>query len=160
MSFLSWLESTGFGVFVRESESLLAYPTFSTLHTMGLSIIVGLSTVVAARILGFASTIRLAPLRKLFPIMWFGFAVNLFSGSGLAAAAATTTVPNPMFIAKIASVIIAVVILRVLQVRVFRDPELGTKPVDGTSAALSGLLLFLWLAAMITGRMIAYGFIE
>lgn len=160
MSFLAWLEATGFGVFVRESESLLAYPTFSTLHTMGLSIIVGLSTVVAARILGFASNMRLAPLRKLFPIMWFGFAVNLFSGSGLAAAAATTTIPDPLFIIKMTSVIIAVVILRVLQVRLFRDPELGKKPIDRMSHVLAGLLLFLWLSAMISGRMIAYGFLE
>jgi hypothetical protein len=160
MSILSWLEATGFGTFVRESESLLAYPTFSTLHTIGLSIIVGLSTIVAARILGFASTIRLAPLRKLFPIMWVGFAVNLFSGTGLALAAATTTLPNPLFLMKMTSVIVAVVLLRMLQVRVFRGPDAGKNPVDGTSAALAGFLLFLWMSAMIAGRMIAYGFLE
>lgn len=159
MSFLSWLEASGFGTFVRESESLLAYPTFSTIHTIGLSIIVGLSTVVAARVLGFASTMRLAPLRKLYPIMWFGFAINLFSGSGLAAAAASTTIPNPLFITKMLSVIGAVVILRILQVRIFRNPEAGNKPVDRTSTVLAGLLLFLWMSAMIAGRMIAYGFL-
>ena len=160
MPFLEWLESSGFGTFVRESESLLGYPTFSTLHTMGLSIIVGLSTVVAARIVGFAPTMRLAPLGKLYPVMWFGFAVNLFSGTGLALAAASTTIPNPLFIFKMVSVISAVVILRILQVRVLRNPEVDTKPVDGTSIALAGVLLFLWLAAMIAGRMIAYGFLE
>ena len=159
MSILSWLEATGFGVFVRESDSLLAYPSFSTVHTIGLSIIVGLSTVVAARILGFAASMRLAPLKKLFPVIWFGFAVNLVSGSGLVTAGATTIVPNPLFIIKMISVIAAVVILRVLQVRVFRDPDLEKKPIDRTSAVLAGLLLFLWLSAMISGRMIAYGFI-
>ncbi|MGH9896419.1 MAG: hypothetical protein ACREA0_31370 [bacterium] len=160
MSFLEWLESTGFGTFVRESESLWAYPTFSTLHTIGLAIIVGLSTVVALRLLGFAPTMRLAPLKRLFPIMWAGFVINLFSGSGLAAAAATTTIPAPLFIAKITLVIGAVVILGVLQARVFRGPDIDTKPVDGTSRALSGLMLGMWLFAMITGRMIAYGFIS
>ena len=50
MSFLLWLELTRIGTFVRESESLLGYPTFSTLHTIGLAIIVGLSTVVAVRL--------------------------------------------------------------------------------------------------------------
>src|SRR3990172_120735 len=108
MSFLAWLESTGFGTFVRESSSLLAYPTFSTIHTIGLAIIVGLSTVVAVRLMGFAPTLRLAPLKRLFPVMWFGFAITLVSGGGRAAAAATTTIPNPMFIAKIVSVLAAV----------------------------------------------------
>ena len=158
MSFLSWLEASGFGTFVRESSSLLAYPTFSTVHTIGLSIIVGLSTVVALRLMGFASTMRLAPLKKLFPAMWFGFAINLVSGSGLAAAAATTTIPNPMFIAKITCVLGAVAILRVLQVRVFRDPELESKPVDRTNKILAAAMLCLWLLGMITGRVIAYDF--
>ena len=158
MSFLVWLEATGFGTFVRESSSLLAYPTFSTVHTIGLSIIVGLSTVVALRLMGFASTMRLAPLKKLFPAMWFGFAINLVSGSGLAAAAATTTIPNPMFIAKITFVLAAVAVLRVLQVRVFRDPDPESKPVDSTTKFLAGLMLCLWLFGMITGRVIAYDF--
>jgi hypothetical protein len=156
MGILVWLEATRFGTFVRESESLLAYPTFSTLHTIGLSIIVGLSTVVALRLLGVAPTMKLAPLKKLFPVMWFGFAINLFSGSGLAAAAATTTLPSPLVLAKITSVIIAVIILGTLQVRVFRNPELETKPLDKTSRTLAGLLLLLWMSAMITGRLIAY----
>ena len=158
MSILLWLESTGFGTFVRESESLLAYPTFSTIHTIGLAIIVGLSTVVAVRLMGFAPTMRLAPLKKLFPIMWFGFAINLVSGSGLAAAAATETLPDPMFIAKITCVLGAVVILRVLQVKVFRDPEVENKPLNATNKFLAGSLLCLWLLGMITGRVIAYKF--
>ena len=160
MSFLLWLELTRIGTFVRESESLLGYPTFSTLHTIGLAIIVGLSTVVAVRLLGFAPTLRLVPLKKLFPIMWFGFAINTFSGSGLAAAAATQTIPDPMFIAKITCVLGAVVILRVLQVRVFRDSELENKSLDATNKFLAGSLLCLWLLAMITGRVIAYKFFE
>ena len=156
MSFLLWLESTGFGTFVRESESLFAYPTFIVLHTFGLSIVVGISAVVGARLMGLAPTIPLAPLNKLFPIMWFGFAINLFSGSGLAAAAASTTIPNPLFIAKIIFVFTAVTVMAVLQVKVFRDPEVDDKPVDTMSKALGGSLLGLWLLAMISGRLITY----
>ena len=156
MSFLLWLESTGFGTFVRESESVFGYPTFIVLHTFGLSIVVGISVVVGARLMGLAPTIPLAPLNKLFPIMWFGFAINLFSGSGLAAAAASTTVPNPLFIAKIIFVLTAVAVLAVLQVKVFRDPEVDDKPVNTVSKALGGSLLGLWLLAMICGRLITY----
>lgn len=156
MAFLLWLESTGFGTFVRESESLFAYPTFIVLHTFGLSIVVGISVVVGTRLMGLAPTIPLAPLNKLFPIMWFGFAINLFSGSGLAAAAASTTIPNPLFIAKIIFVLTAVAVMVVLQVKVFRDPEVDDKPLDTMSKALGGSLLALWLLAMISGRLITY----
>jgi hypothetical protein len=158
MSFLLWLESTGFGTFVREGRSLLAYPTFSVVHTLGLSIVVGISAIIGARLTGLAPTIPLAPLKRLFPIIWFGFAINTFSGSGLAAASATKTLINPLFIAKIIFVFAAVAVMRVLQVRVFRDPELENKPVDATTKFLAGALLCLWLFGMITGRVIAYDF--
>ena len=156
MSFLLWLESTGFGTFVRESESIFGYPTFIVLHTFGLSIVVGISVVVAVRLIGLAPTIPLAPLNKLFPIMWFGFAINSFSGSGMAAANASVTVTNPLFIAKIIFVLTAVAVMAVLQVKVFRDPAVDDKPVDTMSKALGGSLLGLWLLAMISGRLMPY----
>ena len=129
MSILMWLESTWFGTFIRESESIWAYPTFSTIHTIGLSIIVGTSAIVAIRLLGFAPTMRLAPLKRLFPFMWFGFAINLFSGSLMAAASARHIIPNPLFITKMTLVLGALVIMRALQVRGFRGPEAGYKPL-------------------------------
>ena len=156
MSFLLWLESTSIGTFVREGQSLLAYPTFTVVHTVGLSIVVGVSGVMAARLAGLAPTMPLAPLRRLFPIIWFGFGLNLLSGGGLAMASATRTVPNNYFLAKIFAVIVAVVILRVLQVRVFRDPEVDSKPLDSTSRLLGMSLLGLWVIAMIAGRLIGY----
>jgi hypothetical protein len=156
MSFLVWLESTSVGTFVRESRSLLAYPTFTVLHTFGLSIVVGISAMIAARLLGIASGIPLAPLRKLFPVIWFGFIINLISGSGLAAAAATTTIPNPLFVAKIMLVIVAVFIVWRLQVTVFSDPDVDNKPLDSRSTLLGGALLCVWLFAMICGRLIGY----
>lgn len=160
MSFLLWLETTRVATFVRESVSLLAYPSFSTAHTIGLAIIVGLSTVMSLRLLGFAPTLPLAPLNKLFPTMYFAFAINTFSGSGLLVAAASKHVPHPLFIVKITCVFTAVAILRVLQVKVFRDPELGNKPVDTRSKVLAGSLLVLWLLAMISGRLMAYTFMR
>ena len=156
MSFLLWLESTSIGTFVREGQSLLAYPTFTVVHTVGLSIVVGISGVIGARLAGLAPTIPLAPLRRLFPIIWFGFALNLISGSGLAMASAAKTVPNPFFLTKIFCVITAIVILRMLQVKVFRDPEADNKPLDSRSRLLGMALLCLWVIAMIAGRLIGY----
>ena len=161
MSFLIWLEGTGFGTFVRESPSILGYPTFIVLHTLGLSIVVGTSTVVAARVLGFANSIPLQSMERLFLVIWIGFAVNGFSGSGLALATASGQFTNPIFLAKLFFVFMAVGCLRLLQVKIFRDPILadrGDIPSDKvlTSKLLAGSMLGLWLFAMITGRLIAY----
>ena len=156
MSVLVWLEATGFGTFVREGRSLLAYPTFTVAHTIGLAIVVGLSAVIGFRLTGLAPTIPLAPLKKLFPVIWFGFAVNTVSGSGLAAASATKTLINPLFIAKIIFVFAAVAVMMVLQVTVFRDPEVDNKPLPRKAKILGASLLVLWLFAMISGRLIGY----
>ena len=88
--------------------------------------------------------------------MWVGFAVNLFSGTGLALAAASTTIPNPLFITKMTCVLSAVAIMAVLQVKVFRDPEIDDKPVSKRSKTLAALMLGLWLVGMISGRLIGY----
>lgn len=156
MSVLLWLEATGIGTFVRQGQSLLAYPTFITLHAFGMSIVVGLSAIMGARLSGLAPTIPLAPLKRLFPILWFGFVINTLSGSGLAAASASKTLPNPFFLAKMTFVLVAVAVMRVLQVRVFRNSAVDDKPLDTMSKALGGSLLVLWLLAMITGRLIGY----
>jgi hypothetical protein len=159
MSVLEWIEATRLATFVRESLSLLAYPTFSTLHTTGLGIIVGLSSMVSFRLLGFAPTIPLPPLRRLFPVMWFAFGINLFSGSGLLTAAATRLATHPLFVVKLICVFAAVAVLGVLQVKVFRDPELGNKPLDRWSKILAVALLALWLLSIIFGRLTAYTYV-
>lgn len=154
--FLLWLELTTFGTFVRESTSTLGYPTFIVLHTVGLAVVVGTSTIVGARVLGFAKSIPLEPMGWLFPLIWIGFAVNTFSGSGLAAATATGQFTNPIFIMKMTFVILAVTCLRWLQKRVFINPD-GIKEVDSTTTkALAGAMLGFWMLAMIAGRLIAY----
>ena len=156
MSVLQWLEATQFGTFVREGRSLLAYPTFTVAHTIGLAIVVGLSAIIGFRLTGLAPTIPLAPLKRLFPVIWFGFAINTVSGSGLAAASATKTLINPLFISKIIFVFAAVAVMRVLQVTVFRDPDVDDKPLDRKAKILGASLLCLWLFAMIAGRLIGY----
>ena len=156
MGFLMWLEQTGFGTFVRESPSILGYPTFLFFHTLGLSIVVGLSTAVAVRVLGFASRIPLEPLERFFPIMWAGFAINTISGSGLVAADASNKMVNAIFLTKMLFVVLAVGSLWLLKKKVFDDPSKyeGALPREGK--ILAGALLVFWLGAMIAGRLIGY----
>jgi len=159
-SFLLRVESTGIATWIREDGSWWAYPTWTTVHTFGMGIIVGVSTVVALRLLGFAPTLPLASLKKLYPTMYFGFVINLISGTGMLMAGAVHLALHPLFLTKIACVFAAVGILRVLQVKLFRDPELGTKPIDTRSKVLAWSVMSLWLVGMIAGRLIAYTFTE
>jgi hypothetical protein len=77
---LEAIENSAYAVWVRESPSIFAYTTILSLHAIGLAIIVGINTLIALRLLGFVKEIPLAPLRKLFPWMYLGFAINAFSG--------------------------------------------------------------------------------
>ena len=57
-----WLEGSGLSTWLRESQSIMAFPLVLALHTVGLGLVVGCTVVVNLRILGGASRIPLKPL--------------------------------------------------------------------------------------------------
>ena len=150
-----WLEGTRIATFIRESPSFYGYATLLFFHALGLSIVVGMSSAVAIRVVGLASTIPLAPLEKLFPWMWLGFAINLISGSGLLIADASGKMVNPTFLIKIAFVGLAIATMRLLKKRVFVDLD-SSGTVRRHGKVLAGMLIFFWLGSIIAGRLTAY----
>lgn len=158
---LEWLELTRLGTFVREDPSFFGYPTFLFAHTFGLAVVVGVSTVLAARMLGIGSGIPIAPFSRLFPLMWAGFVVNLLSGSGLwLADAVNKTIPGegrqaPIFGTKMFWVIVAVIVLWKMQQRM-AGPDANAETPSPAMKNLSVILLVSWLLAMIAGRLIGY----
>jgi hypothetical protein len=68
------------GSWVRESPSLLAFPTVIALHAVGMGLLAGTNAAMDFRLLGFARGIRLSALKKLVPTMRFGFWLNAVSG--------------------------------------------------------------------------------
>jgi hypothetical protein len=152
MELLASLEASGFGTWLRESGSIWAYPAVLTLHTMGLGVLVGASTVLDLRLLGCAPRIPLEPLERLFPIMWAGFWVNALSGVALFVADATTKGTTTVFMAKLAIVIVAIWVLRRMRTVVYggrAGAAMGARLLAATS-------LLLWIAAIATGRYMAY----
>src|SRR5262245_51551406 len=97
MNFLSSIENSGFSSWVRESPSIWSYPLVIFLHAAGLSMVVGLSSVIDLAILGFAPGLPLAPMAKLYRLIGVGFWMNAISGIVLTMADATTMVVNPIF---------------------------------------------------------------
>jgi hypothetical protein len=154
LDFLAALENTEFASWLRESGSIWAYPAVLTLHTLGLGVLVGASAVIDLRLLGAARQIPLEPLRRLFPIMWAGFWVNAISGVLLFVTDATTKGTTTVFMAKLGIIVLAVIVLTTIKRSAFgtnrsSDPPMSVK-------ALAAASLALWLAAIITGRYMAY----
>lgn len=155
------IENSGFAVWVRESESLLAYPLVISLHTIGLAFLVGTSVMICLRVLGVARGLPLPPMKALLPIMWAGFWVNAFSGVVLLIAAATAMLTNPLFYLKMLALLSAAVSMRVLEREaIFREAVGATAaPVTVKAESLAGSILVLWTGAIAAGRWTAYLYI-
>ena len=140
--FYAWLEQSGFGTFVRESSSLLAYPTFLFLHTFGLSLLVGLNAALDLHLLGLAPRAPMSPFLKFFPLMWLGFWINALSGAALFVADASAKAKNPVFGIKLAFVAAAVVVMMQLKKRL-RDPDLDSGALPSNLKVLGFISLLL-----------------
>ena len=90
MALLAALEHTAFATWVREANTVWAYPTVLTLHTVGLAVLVGANAAVDLRFLGFGRQIALAEMERFFPAMWAGFWLNAITGAMLFTIDATT----------------------------------------------------------------------
>src|SRR5712691_10904342 len=102
MPFLTSLEHSAFGTWVREAPTIWAYATILFLHTVGLGFVVGANVAIELRILGVAREMPLATKRKLFPWLWAGFIVDSPTGVAVFLADATTELANPVFVVKMA----------------------------------------------------------
>jgi hypothetical protein len=153
MAVLNWLETTGLSMWVREGESIWAFPTILTLHTFGLGLLVGANTVVDLRVLGIGRRLPLAPLRPLFSVMWAGFWLNAVTGSLLFAADATARGTSTFFLAKLIFVAIGVAAMVSIKRSAFDAPP----DAPASSPKLMALVsLGAWTAAITTGRLLAY----
>ena len=156
MDFLQQIEQSSFLVWVRESGSLLGFPTFLFLHTIGLGTVSGLSAVVSLRLLGFAPRVPLQALLPLFRGIWIAFAVTAASGLVLLAADARSKLATPVFYVKLVFVALALVAVQRIRRRVTEAPATDAAPLppDATMLALASLIF--WIAATLAGRLMAY----
>jgi hypothetical protein len=151
------IEQSAYAVWVREAPSFWAYTWILSLHAMGLAIVVGINTIVALRLLGWAPEIKINALRKLFPWMYLGFTINAFSGLSLLAANASNDLHNWMFFVKLSMIACAMVNLELTKAKVFNDPAVinntGTPPGVKRFAIAS---LVFWSLAIVAGRLTEY----
>jgi hypothetical protein len=156
MDVLVQLEESGIGTWVRESNSLLAYPSILFLHTLGMGLLAGVSGLIDLRILGVGSEIPLVSMEKFVPYMWAGFWLNAVTGIALFIPDATTKATSPVFYTKMGFVIAAMVLTSVIKSRVFRDPLVDKRPVPMNGRLLALASILCWLGAITAGRLLAY----
>jgi hypothetical protein len=156
MEILEQIEQIGILVWIREGGSILGYPLVLFLHTLGLGTIAGLNGVIDLRILGVAPRVRLAPLLRLFPIIWLAFAITALSGTTLLLAAASTKLVSPVFYVKMVFVAAALVNLQLLKTRVLTRAGVDRDPLGPDARLLAISSLVLWCAATMAGRLMAY----
>jgi hypothetical protein len=155
MDFPAALEQLSISTWVRESPSLLAYPTVLWLHVMGMGIVGGISAVISLRLLGVSPKTPVRPLERLYPLMWLGFWVNAVTGTALLLASASARLVDPTFYIKMIFIFAGVAVLQLTRNKVFRSlgPD-GALPESARALAWAGLIC--WLGAVTAGRLLAY----
>jgi hypothetical protein len=156
MDLLQSIESSGFSQWVKQSGSLWAFPGILLMHTYGMAVLVGIIAGIDLRILGLMPAVPVAPLRRLMPLVWAAFWVNAVTGTMLLAADATSKMRNLDFGIKMAFIVLAVITQRVIQKRVFSDPDLDRQPFSSNAKMLAAASLVCWLGAITAGRLLAY----
>jgi hypothetical protein len=148
---LEWLESTDLAVWVGQSPSVWSMPTILTLHTMGLSLLVGASWVLDLRLLGISRTVPLSAFRWVFPVVGIGLVVNVITGLMLFTKNATTWGSSLPFLVKMGLVLASVATIVPIRAHVLRG--------DASAAhvrvwAIASIVA--WSAAVTAGRLLAY----
>ena len=128
---------------------------FLFFHTLGMSMIAGVSAVIDLAFLGFWPKSSIKPLEKLYPVMWTGFCLNLVTGTVLLLADATTKIPSVVFWTKMVFVFTGVYLLTVIRKRfsAFRNWSRGC---CRQARVLAFASIFCWLGAIEAGRLLAY----
>lgn len=154
--FLLEIQASGLSTWVRESTSLLGFPTILAIHAIGMGFLVGSCAAMDFRILGFASRIPIASLDGLVPVMRFGFWLNAVSGFLLLLAFPIKNFSNPVFFLKLSLIAIALGDTRLLLKRIVRkaSPQSAQAPMAGKVMAATSLVI--WGSAVVAGRLLFY----
>jgi hypothetical protein len=153
MEFLFSLEDSVLGMII--SSSIWGYPIALSLHALGMGVVVGISVMLALRILGFADAIPISAITPYWRLAKAGFLVNLLSGTALFFGSASTLAENWAFLAKIGMLIVSLILTyRMVQASMLDN----TGGISSRHRILAIIALCAWAATIFFGRLIGYIF--
>lgn len=157
--FLSWMEASALGAFVRESGTW-TYAIVNLSHVLGIASLFGSILILDLRLLGLWRRVPLAALASAVqPVAGVGLAVALLTGVALLATNATEYIGNPFFLIKFPAIALGLVNVAALNLspawraRGQRELSRGETRVLQVIGATS---LVCWSTAVAAGRMIGY----
>ncbi|MGC3982608.1 MAG: hypothetical protein QM808_15270 [Steroidobacteraceae bacterium] len=153
---LEWMEQSAVGSCVMQTPA--GFYIMLGIHSIGLAMIVGAMMVADLRVLGFARGISAQALPKFVTLGWWGFWINAASGIALFIGEANKLFYDTTFRWKLFLILLGMINTYFINRTIFKPAAAGNPALlDGASARLQATLsLLLWLAVIITGRMIAY----
>lgn len=140
-AFADWVQAT-------------AYPVVITAHSIGLAILVGLLVVIDLRVLGFATGLPLAALRKLMTVVWIGFWANAISGVMLFSIDAKKDFYSPLFRIKLSAIALGLILGTIISSSVLKGNSVAA--TSSRAKVLAICSLTCWASAIVTGRLLAY----
>jgi hypothetical protein len=152
-TFLSFIESSDLSMWVR-GDSMLAFPTIITMHTICMGLLAGTSSAIDLRILGVAPGIPLDPLRRFYPMMWLALAINAVTGVLMVIGYPTKQLTNPLFYIKLSLVGLGVWLVYRIGVQVLSESGQTAGMVRAKWLARASLAT--WASLIIAGRLLEY----
>ncbi len=151
---LQWLHDTWLGQVTREHEWI--FPTFETLHFIGLSVLMGALLIVDLRLLGLFRRIPIQSALQFTHFAVVGFAINALTGIGLITSNPVNYWTNPAFKLKMALIVLAG--LNLLYFETVERKKLRVMPGDADTLPdtkiVAGLSLTLWTTILVLGRIL------
>jgi hypothetical protein len=154
-AFLAFVEGSDLSTWIR-GDSMLAFPTIITLHTICMGFLAGTSSAIDLRILGAASGIPLDSLRPFYRLMWLAFAVNAATGVLMVIGYPTKQLTNPLFYIKLFLVALGVWLVYRIGTEVLRAAESGQKAITARAKWLAVASLAGWVSLIVAGRLLEY----
>lgn len=145
------LQDSAFSAWVLGADTIWSYPTVLTLHTIGLAILIGAVSVIDLRLLGVGREVPLPIIGRLYRFVWIGFVINLASGLVLFVTQAADRGTQTVFLIKLGFIVIAFTLALALRRHLRSNTE-----VPLNARAMASLSLACWVAAIVTGRLMAY----
>jgi hypothetical protein len=156
MEFLNWLEATPVASAI--STSIWMYPTFESLHYVGLALLLGCIMLIDLRLLGFARSLPLRTMVSLLPWVWAGFLINVVTGTLMFVYGATSFGLNRAFWVKLVLMALAGANALIFTIAASRSGEdwvsSGATPVG--VKVIATLSMLFWVGVMTAGRWMAY----
>lgn len=157
--FLSWMESSALGHFMRESGPW-TYALVNLAHILGIAALFGAVLILDLRLLGLWRRVPLAAVTSVAaPVAAFGFAIAATAGIGLISANATEYSGNPFLLVKFPAIALGLInAIAVRRTRAWREHvHRDLSSAERRQLAVMGTIsLCSWLTAITAGRMIGY----